>query len=118
MNFAEKAQTLEVRTSDQKLTLEGLACYQNYSIQVVAATKMGDGLKSRSVYCRTKEDCKLLLHYCIIQNIQNHITVVENTKKEVSFLITKLLLILKVDRSNIFEDVQTSFGWKLFFMKV
>ena len=66
VNFAEKAQTLEVRTSDQKLTLEGLACYQNYSIQVVAATKMGDGLKSRSVYCRTKEDCKLLLHYCII----------------------------------------------------
>ena len=49
---------LEARTLDEKITLQGLRCYQNYSIQVVAATKVGDGLKSRSVYCRTKEDCE------------------------------------------------------------
>ena len=57
---AEKAHMLEARTLDEKMTLEGLKCYQNYSIQVVASTKVGDGLKSRSIYCRTKEDRKCI----------------------------------------------------------
>ena len=57
---AEKAHMLEARTLEEKMTLEGLKCYQNYSIQVVASTKVGDGLKSRSIYCRTKEDRKYI----------------------------------------------------------
>lgn len=43
-----------------QLTLYGLDKYQNYSVQVVASTKVGSGLKSRSIYCRTKEDGKKL----------------------------------------------------------
>ena len=57
-SFAEKVQVLEARILDEKITLNGLACYQNYSIRVAASTKAGDGLLSRSIYCRTKEDCK------------------------------------------------------------
>jgi len=39
-----------------QLVLDGLEAYQNYSVRVVAATRVGRGLKSRSIYCRTRED--------------------------------------------------------------
>ena len=42
----------------QQMTLHGLEKYQNYSVQVVASTRVGSGLKSRSIYCTTKEDGK------------------------------------------------------------
>ena len=54
----EKVEVLEAHILDDKVTLNDLACYQNYSIRVAASTKAGDGLKSRSIYCRTKEDCE------------------------------------------------------------
>ena len=60
-NVTEKVEVLEARILDEKITLNGLACYQNYSIRVAASTKAGDGLKSRSIYCRTKEDRELRL---------------------------------------------------------
>jgi hypothetical protein len=56
LRFPEKAEILEQSTLQHQLTLGGLDKFQNYSVQVSAATKMGLGLKSRSVYCRTKED--------------------------------------------------------------
>ena len=49
---------IEKSTTQQKLTLYELEKYQNYTIQVVASTKVGQGLKSRSIYCRTQEDGK------------------------------------------------------------
>ena len=60
-NVTEKVEVLEARILDEKITLNDLACYQNYSIRVAASTKAGDGLKSRSIYCRTKEDRELRL---------------------------------------------------------
>jgi hypothetical protein len=58
---AEKVEVLEARSKEQKVTIANLMCYQNYSIQVVASTRVGDGLKSRSIYCSTKEDCEELI---------------------------------------------------------
>ena len=56
LDFAEKVEIFSESVAHEEMTLRGLAKYQNYSIQVVAATKIGEGLKSRSIYCRTKED--------------------------------------------------------------
>ena len=49
---------VERSTLQHQLTLTGLERYQNYSVRVVAATRVGQGLKSRSIYCRTNEDGK------------------------------------------------------------
>ena len=56
--LSESVEVLEQSTTQQKLTLYGLEKYQNYTIQIVASTKIGEGLKSRSIYCRTQEDGK------------------------------------------------------------
>ncbi|XP_011307192.1 Down syndrome cell adhesion molecule-like protein Dscam2 isoform X1 [Fopius arisanus] len=48
---------MEVRkTGSMTMNLAGLRKYTNYSIQVLAYTRVGDGVPSRSLYCRTKED--------------------------------------------------------------
>lgn len=41
------------------MTLAGLRKYTNYSIQILAYTRVGDGVPTRTMYCRTKEDGKL-----------------------------------------------------------
>jgi len=52
-------------TAQSKMTkslttvLHGLLKYTNYSIQVLAFTHVGEGLRSVKSYCRTKEDGKL-----------------------------------------------------------
>ena len=56
--ISERVEVIEKSTTQQKLTLYELEKYQNYTIQVVASTKVGQGLKSRSIYCRTQEDSK------------------------------------------------------------
>uniref|UniRef100_T1J582 Down syndrome cell adhesion molecule n=1 Tax=Strigamia maritima TaxID=126957 RepID=T1J582_STRMM len=45
-------------TTALKTTLHGLERNTNYSIQVLAFTRVGDGVKSESVYCQTNEDGK------------------------------------------------------------
>ncbi|KAK0088951.1 hypothetical protein PV325_010139, partial [Microctonus aethiopoides] len=48
---------MEVRkTGSMTMTLAGLRKYTNYSIQVLAYTRVGDGISSRTMFCRTKED--------------------------------------------------------------
>ncbi|TRY70745.1 hypothetical protein TCAL_04830 [Tigriopus californicus] len=54
--WEEQVEIHEQSTMQQQITLYGLEKYQNYSVQVVASTHVGQGLKSRSIYCRTKED--------------------------------------------------------------
>ncbi|KAG8327859.1 hypothetical protein J6590_009662 [Homalodisca vitripennis] len=41
--------------------LHGLLKYTNYSIEILAFTRVGDGAKSERIYCRTKEDANSLL---------------------------------------------------------
>lgn len=43
-------------TSKPSLELDGLEKYTNYSIQVLAFTRAGDGVRSEQIYTRTKED--------------------------------------------------------------
>ena len=59
--LSERVAVSESSTRMQQMTLHGLEKYQNYSVQVVASTRVGSGLKSRSIYCTTKEDRELLL---------------------------------------------------------
>ena len=54
--FLERVEILEQSTLQTQMTLGGLDKYQNYSVRVAAATRVGQGLKSRSIYCRTLED--------------------------------------------------------------
>lgn len=43
-------------TNQPSLELDGLEKYTNYSIQVLAFTNAGDGVRSEQIYVRTKED--------------------------------------------------------------
>lgn len=45
-------------TTKPSLELDGLEKYTNYSIQVLAFTRAGDGVRSEQIYTRTKEDSR------------------------------------------------------------
>ena len=56
----------------QKIIIGGLEKYQNYTVRLVATTKVGEGLKSRSIYCRTEEDGeKMIWQKCDISAIKS-----------------------------------------------
>lgn len=44
------------KTTAMTIVLTGLLKYTNYSVQVLAYTRAGDGVPSRPVYCHTEED--------------------------------------------------------------
>lgn len=46
------------KTTALTTVLSGLKRYSNYSIQVLAYTRMGDGVMSNPTFCRTEEDGK------------------------------------------------------------
>lgn len=46
------------KTSELTFVLTGLKKYTNYSIQVLAYTRMGDGVPSPALFCQTEEDGK------------------------------------------------------------
>ena len=52
-------QTLQHTTTDLQIILNHLQKYQNYTVQVAALTRKGEGVRSLAVYCRTKEDGKM-----------------------------------------------------------
>lgn len=58
---SELGEIRNVTTSKPSLELDGLEKYTNYSIQVLAFTRAGDGVRSEQIYTRTKEDGKLPL---------------------------------------------------------
>ena len=49
-------ESTRLHTLDTLLTVKQLEKFQNYTVQVAALTRIGEGLKSRPVYCRTMED--------------------------------------------------------------
>lgn len=55
---AELGEIRNVTTIQPSLELDGLEKYTNYSIQVLAFTSAGDGVRSEQIYVRTKEDGK------------------------------------------------------------
>ena len=52
-------QTLQHTTTDLQISLNHLQKYQNYTVQVNALTRKGEGVRSQAVYCITKEDGKM-----------------------------------------------------------
>ncbi|KAF7692719.1 Down syndrome cell adhesion molecule [Silurus meridionalis] len=52
----ELGEIKNITTTKASLELEGLEKYTNYSIQVLAFTRAGDGVRSEQIYTRTKED--------------------------------------------------------------
>lgn len=53
---SELGEIRNITTTKASLELEGLEKYTNYSIQVLAFTRAGDGVRSEQIYTRTKED--------------------------------------------------------------
>lgn len=49
------------KTTDLTIVLSGLKKFTNYSIQVLAFTRVGDGVVSKALYCQTEEDGKRCL---------------------------------------------------------
>ena len=47
---------MRLHTPLTELSVAQLEKYQNYTVQVSALTRVGEGARSRSVYCRTNED--------------------------------------------------------------
>ncbi|XP_075449826.1 cell adhesion molecule DSCAM isoform X2 [Ascaphus truei] len=52
----ELGEIRNVTTTQPLLELDGLEKYTNYSIQVLAFTQAGDGVRSEQIFTRTKED--------------------------------------------------------------
>lgn len=46
------------KSSNQYLTVENLKKYTNYTVWVLAYTRVGDGVKTKQFFCRTHEDGK------------------------------------------------------------
>lgn len=44
------------KTTELTIVLTGLRKYTNYSVQVQAFTRIGDGVFSSPIYCQTEED--------------------------------------------------------------
>lgn len=53
-------------TLQPPLELDGLEKYTNYSVQVLAFTRAGDGVRSEQIYTRTKEDGNALTYRLLI----------------------------------------------------
>lgn len=54
--ISELGEIRNITTSKPSLELEHLEKYTNYSIQVLAFTRAGDGVRSEQIFTRTKED--------------------------------------------------------------
>ncbi|XP_026871258.2 Down syndrome cell adhesion molecule a isoform X2 [Electrophorus electricus] len=52
----ELGEIRNITTLRSPLELDGLEKYTNYSVQVLAFTRAGDGVRSEQIYIRTKED--------------------------------------------------------------
>lgn len=55
--FTDNNAEVETRkTTALTIVLTGLKKHTNYSIEVMAYTRMGDGISSKTVFCHTEED--------------------------------------------------------------
>lgn len=98
--MSELGEIRNVTTGQPSLELDGLEKYTNYSIQVLAFTNAGDGVRSEQIYVRTKEDGKRCLCFYI-------------------FLIYLFLDLIKQQLINVVITVWKSLTfWKYFFWMI
>lgn len=56
---SEWGEMQNITTTREQVELRGLEKYTNYSVQVLAYTQAGDGVRSNVLYIQTREDRKL-----------------------------------------------------------
>lgn len=55
------------KTTDLTIVLSGLRKFTNYSVQVLAFTRIGDGVESKALYCQTEEDGKIISEFFFLK---------------------------------------------------
>lgn len=55
---AEWGEMQNITTTRERVELRGMEKFTNYSVQVLAYTQAGDGVRSSVLYIQTKEDSK------------------------------------------------------------
>lgn len=66
---SELGEMRNITTLLPPLELDALEKFTNYSIQVLAFTRAGDGVRSEQIYIRTKEDGNL--DSCVFKDVLN-----------------------------------------------
>ena len=56
--MSEWGEMQNITTTKEQVELRGLEKFTNYSIQVLAYTQAGDGVRSNVLYIQTREDCE------------------------------------------------------------
>lgn len=56
--YAEWGEMQNITTPRERVELKALEKFTNYSVQVLAYTQAGDGVRSSVLYLQTKEDSK------------------------------------------------------------
>lgn len=54
--FSEWGEMQNITTTREQVELRGLEKFTNYSVQVLAYTQAGDGVRSNVLYIQTRED--------------------------------------------------------------
>uniref|UniRef100_T1JP33 Down syndrome cell adhesion molecule-like protein Dscam2 n=1 Tax=Strigamia maritima TaxID=126957 RepID=T1JP33_STRMM len=97
-----KTQATFKTSSTTKITLYKLLMYTNYSIQILAYTKKGDGIKSDPIYCRTLEDAPgPVADIKVLPASQTSILVAWQPPEHTNGAITKYIIYIKDDMETI-----------------
>lgn len=62
--LSEWGEMQNITTTREQVELKGMEKFTNYSIQVLAYTQAGDGVRSNVLYIQTREDRKFMHHIC------------------------------------------------------
>lgn len=57
-SLSEWGEMQNITTIREQVELKGLEKFTNYSVQVLAYTQAGDGVRSNVLYIQTREDCE------------------------------------------------------------
>lgn len=63
-HVSEWGEMQNITTTREQVELKGLEKFTNYSIQVLAYTQAGDGVRSNVLYIQTREDRKFTHNTC------------------------------------------------------
>lgn len=64
------------KTTALTTVLTSLRKFSNYSIQVLGYTRMGDGVSSQAIFCKTDEDGKFVRAICVgVEEKLNHFSI-------------------------------------------
>lgn len=68
--IADETDDITITTTVRSATIYGLRRFTNYSVQVLALTRVGQGVASRPVYISTLADCKSNMHFVEIRRLR------------------------------------------------